>query len=220
VTPMSRVRCFVAMPFLAKLNYFYLYLQNYLEKNYNLQVERGDYSIATGPILDKIKRQIRTADLLIGDVSGSNPNVFYELGLADAWDKKIILITSDPVEEAPVDIRHLELIQYDLARNVEFLSALNKAIYSTLVQGYASLYEKALTILQEFNSASGRHYIGASREQFQSNVMKWESRSGIPGDEDRIALTGFLLPKILENPTDIKILREVSTWLESLENSQ
>jgi hypothetical protein len=220
VTPMSRVRCFVAMPFLAKLNYFYLYLQNYLEKNYNLQVERGDYSIATGPILDKIKRQIRTADLLIGDVSGSNPNVFYELGLADARDKKIILITSDPVEEAPVDIRHLELIQYDLARNVEFLSALNKAIYSTLVQGYASLYEKALTILQEFNSASGRHYIGASREQFQSNVMKWESRSGIPGDEDRIALTGFLLPKILENPTDIKILREVSTWLESLENSQ
>lgn len=217
---MSRVRCFVAMPFLAKLNYFYLYLQNYPEKNYNLHVERGDYSIATGPILDKIKRQIRTADLLIGDVSGNNPNVFYELGLADAWDKKIILITSDPVEEAPVDIRHLELIQYDLARDVEFLSGLNKAIYSTLVQGYTSLYEKALTILQEFNSASGRHYIGASREQFQSNVMKWESQSGIPGDEDRIALTEFLLPKILENPTDIEILREVSTWLESLENSQ
>jgi hypothetical protein len=214
--PMNRTNCFVAMPFLPELNYFYLYLQYFLEKNYSLHVERGDYSVTTGPLLDKIKRQIRTADLLIGDVSGSNPNVFYELGLADAYGKKIILITSEPAEKAPIDIRHLELIKYDLARHVEFLSELDKAIHAILVEKYESLYEKALDFLKEFNSALGHHYKSTSREHFQSNVMKGEGQVGIPGDNDRAALAGFLLPKIIEDPTDIGTLTEISTWVEGL----
>jgi hypothetical protein len=213
---MDRTNCFVTMPFRPELNYFYLYLHDYLEKTYSLHVERGDYSVATGPLLDKIKRQIQAADLLIGNVSGNNPNVFYELGLADAYDKKIILITSDPVEEAPVDIRHLELIKYDLARHVEFLSRLGKAIHATLVERYEPLYEKALNFLKEFNSALGRQYKSANREEFTLTVMKWEGQVAIPGDDDRAALAGFLLPRIIEDPTDIRAVRDISTWVEGL----
>lgn len=219
MTLMSQTRCFVAMPFRRELNFFYLYLQYHLRKKYGLHVERGDHSVATGSLLDKIKKQIRTSDLLIGDVSGCNANVFYELGLADAYGKKVVLITSDPIEEAPVNIRHLELIHYDLQRHVEFLSELDKAIHAVLVDRYTSLYEKALLFLQEFNSASGYHYRSVSREQFQLNVLKWEDRGGIPGDDDRAAQAGFLLPKVIEDPTDTEAMRKVWTWLESLERS-
>jgi hypothetical protein len=214
---MSRTRCFIAMPFIPELNFFYLYLQRHLEETYSLQVERGDHSVTTGSILDKIKRQIRVADLLIADVSGSNANVFYELGLADAYGKKVILITSDSVKEVPTDIRHLELIQYDLRRHTEFLSELDKAIRSTLIDKYTTLYERAIAFLQEFNEASGRYHASTSRKQFQLNVMKWEGRGSIPGDDNRIAQAQFLLPKVLENPTDAATLREVWSWLEGLD---
>jgi hypothetical protein len=215
----SRIRCFIAMPFLPELNYFYLYLQHYLRETYGFHVERGDHSVAAGSILDKIRRQIQVAGLVIGDVSGSNPNVFYELGLADAYGAKIILITSGPVDQAPTDIRHLELIQYDLRRHAEFLAELGKAIHSRYFERYSELYEKALEFLHEFNSASGRDHDSASREQFQQNMMALEGRSGIPDGSDRIAEAEFLLLKVLGDPTDPVTLKESSFWLGSLDKS-
>lgn len=214
---MSRIRCFIAMPFLGELNYFYLYLQHYLSETYGFHVERGDHSVAIGSILDKIRRQIQIADLVIGDVSGSNPNVFYELGLADAYGAKIILITSGPVDQAPVDIRHLELIAYDLRRHAEFLAELEKAIHSRFFERYSELYEKALGFLDEFNSVSGRDHEKASREQFQQKVMALEERSGVPDGSDRVAQAEFLLLKVLGDPADPVTLRDYSSWMRSLD---
>ncbi|HEU4456022.1 MAG TPA: hypothetical protein VFR81_23350, partial [Longimicrobium sp.] len=74
--------CFVAMPFRPELNFFFLYLKHYLEKEYGLRVERGDAKILTKPLMEKIREQILRADLVIGEVTDGNPNVFYELGLA------------------------------------------------------------------------------------------------------------------------------------------
>src|SRR5258706_14245262 len=102
--------CFVIMPFRAELNYFYLFIQRHLSERHGLHCERGDHRILTIPLLEKIRRQILDADVIVGDITGRNPNVFYELGLADAYSKKTILITSDPIEETPTDIRHLEFI--------------------------------------------------------------------------------------------------------------
>jgi len=117
--------CFVIMPFKEELNYFYLYIQKHLSENHGLHCERGDHSVHTIPLLEKIRRQILDADVIIGDITGRNPNVFYELGLADAYSKKTILITSDSIEETPTDIRHLEFIKYELSKDVEFTQKLD-----------------------------------------------------------------------------------------------
>ena len=82
--------CFVAMPFLPEFNYFYLFLQKYLGEHHQLQVERGDHRILTKPLIDKVREQIRGAHILIADISGANPNVLYEVGLAHAYGKPVL----------------------------------------------------------------------------------------------------------------------------------
>ena len=47
-------------------------------------------------------KEITHADLLIADVSGRDPHVFYELGYAHALGKKVIVIVQDP-KDIPVD---------------------------------------------------------------------------------------------------------------------
>jgi hypothetical protein len=94
--------CFVAMPFRPELNFFFLYLKQYLEKEYGLRVERGDAKILTKPLMEKIREQILRADLVIGEVTDGNPNVFYELGLAHANHKPVLFLTRGSPDEAPV----------------------------------------------------------------------------------------------------------------------
>ncbi|WP_218673864.1 hypothetical protein, partial [Candidatus Entotheonella palauensis] len=47
--------CFVIMPFLPELHYFFLYIQRHIEENHRVICKRGDAEILTVPVLDKIK---------------------------------------------------------------------------------------------------------------------------------------------------------------------
>lgn len=216
---MKKVHCFVAMPFLPELNYFYLYLQHYLAKTYGFEVERGDHSVAVDSILAKIRRRIQLADLVIGDVSGSNPNVLYEMGLADAFGVRMIFVTSDSRDKIPVDIRHREILEYDLQRHVEFLASLDKAIISSLADRYSELYKQALEFLEEFNSETARSHQAASHEQFQRKVMALEGQREIPDGNNRAMHAEFLLLNVLRDPPDPATIKEYSSWLESLNQS-
>jgi hypothetical protein len=205
--------CFVAMPFRADLNYFYLYLQHYLNQKHGLHVERGDHQILTKPILEKIRAQILRADVIIADISDRNPNVFYELGLAHAAEKAVIIITQDDINDAPTDVRHLEFIRYDLGRHDEFLKKLDNAIHNVFVANYKSLYDMAIDLLQTLNGQRGVTFAKTSVEEFQARVMQGERTQGAPSSDDERGLAAFLLPRILDNPWDAKIMHEVDAWL-------
>jgi nucleoside 2-deoxyribosyltransferase len=212
--PNSRT-CFVIMPFKPELNYFYLYIRDYLKDKHAITCERGDHKVLTIPLLEKVRNHILEADVLVADISGRNPNVFYELGLADAYGKKVILITQDSAAEVPTDIKHLEFIKYDLSQHVEFLSKLDNAMHHVFVDRYVALYEKAITILQQFNSQAGLHCEEASAEEFQSRVVLAERTQGIPSDSPG-HLTGFLLPKIIKENSDINIIQKISDWVSQI----
>jgi len=86
--------CFVIMPFRPELHYMYLYLKYHVEKNFpDALCQRGDDEILTVPLLDKINSLIQRADVVVADCTGRNPNVFYELGIAHALEKLVVLIT-------------------------------------------------------------------------------------------------------------------------------
>lgn len=61
-------------------------------------------------ILDGILR----AKYVIAEISENNPNVMFELGLAMAWGKKVIMITQGKPEEAPSDIRSFNIVSYSI----------------------------------------------------------------------------------------------------------
>jgi hypothetical protein len=78
-----------------------------------LQALRADDEIfATGKIMDQTWRGIRAADVLVAELTSKNPNVFYELGLAHALEKPVVLVSSNQ-EDVPFDLRHIRVILYD-----------------------------------------------------------------------------------------------------------
>jgi hypothetical protein len=204
--------CFVVMPFRPELNFLFLFLQRYLEERHGLRVRRGDTSILTKALMEKVEEEIQLADLIIGDISYSSPNVFYELGIARAFGKPIIFLTQEGAEKAPVDLRQFEFISYDLSKDQDLLAKLDNAVRNALGEGYAELFEDALGLLKKFNTETGSSYSSASFEEFQARVIRGESLEGIPDPKD-LTFREFMLPKIVADATDIGVIRKLNRWL-------
>ncbi len=207
--------CFVLMPFLPELNYFYLYIRDYLRRKHSLDVERGDHSILTKPLIEKIRDQIIQAHVIIADITGGNPNVFYELGLAHAKNKPVIFLTREPPEIAPVDIRQFEFIRYELDNHAEFLSALDKAISSVFSEPYSSFYDYALEALQLFNKETGSSFEPASIDEFKSRVKSTAYSEGVALDKDEPPSADFLLPKIVRDVSNASVIKKIFIWIDS-----
>lgn len=72
---------------------------------------RSDEVEFVGDVMSKIYELINNAQLIIGEVSVQNANVYYELGYAHALHKPVILLTKD-ISSAPFDIRGQNHIVY------------------------------------------------------------------------------------------------------------
>ncbi|MEM6408730.1 MAG: hypothetical protein AAF700_09960 [Pseudomonadota bacterium] len=68
-----------------------------------LKLTRGDEDFATGPITRQIIRNIVQAHFIVANLDGRNPNVFYELGFANAIGKPVIMIANRKTS-VPFDI--------------------------------------------------------------------------------------------------------------------
>ena len=71
----------------------------------HLQPERGDDVFGSNVVMDDIAESIRRANLIIADLTGRNANVFYEVGIAHARNKQVLLMTQS-IEDVPFDLRH------------------------------------------------------------------------------------------------------------------
>ena len=103
---------FVLMPFEASFDDIYkLGIKDTAEK-LGIRAERVDEQIFHKEnILERIYGQIDAADLIIADMTGRNPNVFYETGYAHAKGKLCLLLTSR-ADDIPFDLKHHRHIIY------------------------------------------------------------------------------------------------------------
>ena len=72
---------------------------------------RGDESYIKSDIFPEMLKLIVKANLIIANINGRNPNVLYELGIAQALDKPVILISSEP-KDLPIDIKSKRFLIY------------------------------------------------------------------------------------------------------------
>ena len=107
----EKPRAFVIMPFDEEFTPIYGdFIRPVLEDS-GFYVKRADDIESQQNILRDIVEAISLSDLVIADLTGANPNVFYELGLAHAMKKPVILITQS-VEDVPFDLRSYRLLEY------------------------------------------------------------------------------------------------------------
>ena len=85
--------------------------------------------VEAGNIREDIFQLILEADLVVCDITVHNANVFYELGLAHALSKDVILITQS-MNFVPFDLKTIRCIVYDFTpRGIEkFERALTETI--------------------------------------------------------------------------------------------
>ena len=105
--------CFVMMPFGHWNDIYYKDIYIPAIKEAGFEPVRGDEIFSSGSVVEQIWEQIDKAKVLLADLTGKNPNVFYELGLAHA-DCKPVVFTSGDLEDVPFDLRHLRVIIYDV----------------------------------------------------------------------------------------------------------
>ncbi|WP_205770589.1 hypothetical protein [Morganella morganii] len=117
--------CFIIMPIADHPSYenghfhrVYEYLIKPACENAGYKAIRADDSKASHMIMFDILKKIVQCDMAICDLSTKNANVFYELGLRQAFNKKTILIT-DGKEKAPFDISGFRYVQYSPTLRVD-----------------------------------------------------------------------------------------------------
>lgn len=105
------ISAFVLIPFSKKFDDIYKMGIKETANLLDIKAERVDEQIFQEGILEHIYRQIEAADIIIADMSGQNPNVFYEVGFAHAKEKLCILLTNNS-EDIPFDLKHHRHIVY------------------------------------------------------------------------------------------------------------
>jgi len=70
-----------------------------------LNVERGDEIFGTQPIIEDIWESINSSEFIVADVTGKNPNVMYEIGMAHTVGKAVVIMTQN-IDDVPFDLRH------------------------------------------------------------------------------------------------------------------
>ncbi len=101
-------KCFVIMPFRDELKSLYAKLKS-ICKDLKVECRRSD-EIAIGSITKGVFEEIFYADVIIADLTFSNPNVYYELAVSHCIGRKTILITQE--DKIPFDIGQEYIIKY------------------------------------------------------------------------------------------------------------
>ncbi|RDE49778.1 MAG: hypothetical protein DVS81_14585 [Candidatus Accumulibacter meliphilus] len=72
---------------------------------------RGDDLFTPTDILEDIWQSINAADFVIADITGRNPNVLYELGIAHTLAKPVLILSRD-ANDIPIDLATRRVILY------------------------------------------------------------------------------------------------------------
>lgn len=107
----EKFRIFMLMPFEEKLTNIYEHIIKRPLEELGHRISRADDIFRSTPIMEDVVNSIKRADIIIADLTGRNPNVFYELGRAHEQEKYVIQISQD--DKIPFDTSHIRTIMYN-----------------------------------------------------------------------------------------------------------
>lgn len=124
--------CFVMMPFGAPIGQYYETIYKPAIEKAGLTPVRADTEIfGAGKIMDQVWSGMNDATVLVAELTSKNPNVFYELGIAHALQKPVVLVSSNE-GDVPFDLKHIRVIYYDCSDPFWGQKLLNKVAENIL----------------------------------------------------------------------------------------
>jgi len=163
---------FVVMPFSDEFKNIYDFSIKEACKETGVSCERLDEQMFQESMLNQIYTQINKSDFIIADMSGRNPNVFYEVGYAHARNKNVILITNDG-EDIPFDLKHRQHIIY----NKDDLKSLKKELIKRIKYFTDKEIKKNTNFTQYIISINGEEIYENMKIEIEPNLDEEETLS-------------------------------------------
>lgn len=167
--PIEKNRCFVIMPFKKELNLVYGYIKKELNEA-GFICNRVDELTGSTPIINKILTEILRSRYIIADLTDCNPNVFYELGVAQSFkDASNIIILKQRGSTVPFDVTHLTYIEYD-PHNSKFITA--EILQNISQYSYLSDFQEALNLrgIISYIKDNGDYFIDYLRTELDDSL--------------------------------------------------
>ncbi len=114
----AKAHVFVAMPFKDDMDDTYHYGIQSAVKTAGLLCERADLSSFTGDVLEWVRSRIRSASLVVADLTDANPNVYLEVGYAWGVGVPTVLIVKS-ADHLKFDVRGQRCLVYKKIKELE-----------------------------------------------------------------------------------------------------
>jgi hypothetical protein len=116
----EKAHVFVAMPFKDEMYDTYYYGIERPIKAAGLLCERADLSTFTGDVLEWVRSRIRSAHLVVADLTDANPNVYLEVGYAWGVGIPTVLVVNS-TDHLKFDVRGQRCLVYKKIKELEDL---------------------------------------------------------------------------------------------------
>ena len=114
---------------------------------------RVDENKISSSIIEKIFKAIIECDMALCDLSNRNPNVLYELGIRQAYNKPVVLVQDDETEKI-FDIAGISTVYYKSNRLYENVISAKEKIEAAI---NSTREGKEMSLIQYINVASAEY---------------------------------------------------------------
>ncbi len=114
----SKGHIFVAMPFKEDMDDVYHYGIQGAVREAGFLCERADLSSFTGDVMQWVREKIRTAKLVVADLTDGNPNVYLEVGYAWGCEVPTVLLVKD-TKQLKFDVKSQRCLPYQKIKDLE-----------------------------------------------------------------------------------------------------
>lgn len=160
----QKEKCFVIMPISDQDGYpigHFTKIYNQILKpaieDAGYEAYRVDENKISDSIIEKIFYAIQSCPMAVCDLSSKNPNVLYELGLRQAYDKPVVLVQDDKTDRI-FDVSGINTLTYSSNRLYEnVLSArrnITEAITETKIGNQASMVKVMKAKVADFSTVT------------------------------------------------------------------
>ena len=212
-------QCFFAMPFSNAYNNVYDTLSLYLQQDNYACIRVDKNHSASVPIINLILNGIAESQYIIVDISETNANVFYELGVTHTIKEyENVFIIKEKESQTPFDIQHLQYIEYDKNNlkllATELLSRLKANQYKNIFKNiivanqlikYQDIDDFLCCINQLFSEKQIKIYSSILDNSIDNTITKQEIVNAI-WDFDKVLFGGTNVIKTKENIDSLFIL--------------
>lgn len=212
-------QCFFAMPFSDTYNNVYDTISLYLQRDNYVCIRVDKNQSASVPIINLILNGIAESQYIIVDISETNANVFYELGVTHTIKEyENVFIIKEKNSRTPFDIQHLQYIEYDknnlklLAtellsrlRSNQYKNVFKNIIISNQLIKYQDIDEFLNCINQLFSESQIKIYSSILNDTTRSTISKKDIIDAI-WDFDKVLFGEINVIKSVENMDSLFIL--------------